>query len=150
MDNIWILVADSSQARIFNAETRSSQLNEMQTFSHPEGRQHEQNLSSDLPGRQADKSSPSHHGLSDRTDLKKHEAIGFSKQIALHLDESRKNQDYNQLIIVAAPSFLGLLREQLSSATSKLITLELDKNLGKESAESIRQHLPEFLPNVSN
>ena len=53
MKPTWILVADSSRARIFSAETPSSALIEINTLAHPQGRLHEQNLSSDLPGHEA-------------------------------------------------------------------------------------------------
>lgn len=146
MEISWIVVANSSCARIFTAETPTSPLNETETLTHPQGRQHAQNLSSDLPGRQADKSSLSKHGLSDRTELKKQETIHFAKQITQHLDGARKRQAYKQLIIIADPDFLGLLREQMSVATAKLIVLEMDKNLTKEKADKIRQYLPPILP----
>ncbi len=146
MEISWIVVANNSCARIFTAETPTSPLTEIEILTHPQGRQHAQNLSSDLPGRQADKSSPSHHGLSDRTELKKQEAIHFAKQITQHLDAARKRQAYKQLIIIADPDFLGLLREQMPAATAKLITLEVDNNLSKEKADKIRQYLPPILP----
>lgn len=149
MEKTWVLVAESSQARIFTADSPSSPLNEIETLSHQNSREHAQNLSTDLPGRQADKSSPSHHSLSDSTDLKKQEAMKFAKIINDHLDKGRNQQAYQNLIIVADPAFLGLLRENQSSATSKLVSLEVNKNLGKESLESIRQHLPEILPGKS-
>ena len=49
----WILVADSAYARLFYAETAKSTLIEIKSMIHPEARQHEQKLTSDLPGRQA-------------------------------------------------------------------------------------------------
>ncbi|MCW8855424.1 MAG: host attachment protein, partial [Gammaproteobacteria bacterium] len=51
MSTTWVVVADSSRARIFTAETSTSALQEIETLAHPEGRLHEQALSSDLPGK---------------------------------------------------------------------------------------------------
>lgn len=141
MKKTWILVADSSRARIFSAETPNTQIQEIKSLSHSEGRLHEQNLSSDLPGKHADSASSSHHGLSENADLKKHEASTFAKQLCQELDAAHSNH-VEQLFIVAEPAFLGLLREQLSSNTAKLVAFELDKNLCKEDAESIQHHLP--------
>ena len=147
MNTTWILVADSSRAKLFVAETHTSSLEEIEDFDHPEGRQHEQLLTSDLPGRNAGAAS-SHHALDDETSPKQQEAIGFAKLITKRLNNARKDHLYGQLIVVAAPAFLGLLRENMNADTEKLIALELDKNLTKESIESIRQHLPKVLPSI--
>ena len=146
MKKSWILVADSSRARIFAAESATSSLTEMKDLMHPEARLHEQKLTSDLPGRQAGKSAGSHHAVSGETDPKKYEALNFAREISQHLEDARKKQEYEHLIVIAAPAFLGLLRENLTADTSKYITLELDKNMVKHSADEIRNHLPKVLP----
>ena len=46
-----IVVADSSHARIFTVDSAHSPLNEIETMAHPEGRMHEQDMTSDLPGK---------------------------------------------------------------------------------------------------
>ncbi|RKZ78862.1 MAG: host attachment protein, partial [Gammaproteobacteria bacterium] len=51
MKSIMVVVADSSRARIFTTDSPSSPLNEIETMAHPEGRMHEQNMVSDLPGK---------------------------------------------------------------------------------------------------
>ena len=52
-------------------------------------------------------------------------------------------------LIVAAPAFLGTLRNQLSDQTRKLVSIEMDKNLTQQKADVIRGHLPEYLPNTT-
>lgn len=145
----WVLVADSSRARIFESETPSSPLIELETLAHPEGRQHDRDITSDLPGRNADSSGVGHHAMSNETDPKKHEAANFAKRIAQHLEQARTANKLHKLIIVAAPSFLGQIRDQLNNQVSKLITMELDKNLVQHEVNDIRSHLPEFLPGLS-
>lgn len=144
----WVLVADSSRARIFESETPSSPLVELETFAHPEGRQHDRDLTSDLPGRNADSSGVGHHAMSNETDPKKQESINFAKLIAQHLEQARTANKLHKLIIVAAPTFLGIMREQLNNQISKLITMELDKNLVQHDINDIRQHLPQYLPGL--
>jgi len=148
MNATWILVADSSRAKIFIAETSTSPLEEIEALDHPEGRQHEQLLTSDLPGRNAGSAS-SRHALDDETPPKQQEAIGFAKKITKRLDEARKDHLYGRLIIVAAPAFLGLLRENINADIKKIVTWELDKNLTNESKDTIREHLPKVLPSIS-
>lgn len=146
MKRSWILVADSSRARVFAADTATSPLTEMKDLMHPEARFHEQKLTSDLPGSQAGNAAGSHHAVGGETDPKHTEAINFSREISQYLEDARNKQAYEHLIVIAAPSFLGLLRENLTSDTAKHITLELDKNLVKHSADEIRGHLPKVLP----
>jgi len=71
--------------------------------------------------------------------------IEFAKRLADYLDETRKANNLNKLIIIAAPAFLGELRNHLSSETSEKIVFELDKNLAHHSEEDIRSHLSQFL-----
>ena len=147
MENTWVVVADSSRARIFTVDSPTSALTEFRSMVHPEGRQHEQAMTSDLPGSQAGFDGR-HHAVSNETDPKQHEAIKFAKTISHYLEESAGKHGYTQLVIVAAPAFLGLLREQLAAETLKRITLELNKDLTQHRTEDIRQHLPARLPGV--
>ncbi|NOR51872.1 MAG: host attachment protein [Gammaproteobacteria bacterium] len=149
MKKTLILVADMAHARLFSAETRTSNLDELETLVHPEGRQHEQALTSDLPGRQMDRSNAGRHSVGDKGDIKKQEAIDFARHISHHLEEAHNKKGYRELIVVAAPSFLGLLRTHMNHTISKLVSWELPKNLVKQDVKSIRQHLPDILPRLS-
>ncbi|MES9844878.1 MAG: host attachment protein, partial [Candidatus Sedimenticola sp. 6PFRAG5] len=51
MSAAWIVVADTSRARIFSADKPASSLVEIQTLAHPESRLHEGDLVSDKAGR---------------------------------------------------------------------------------------------------
>jgi protein required for attachment to host cells len=75
--------------------------------------------------------------------------IEFAKQISKHLDQARSSNQFKQLLIVAAPAFLGTLRNHLTDQTKKLVSIEMDKNLTQQKAEEIRGHLPEYLPNMT-
>jgi len=149
MRKTLILVADMAHARLFSAETRTSSLDEIETLAHPEGRQHEQELTSDLPGHQMDRSTASRHSVGNKGEIKRHDAIDFARHISHHLEEARHKKGYRELIVVAAPSFLGLLRTHMNHSISKMVSWELPKNLVKQDVKSIRQHLPDILPRLS-
>ncbi|MCW8983621.1 MAG: host attachment protein, partial [Gammaproteobacteria bacterium] len=135
--------------RLFSAETRTSSLDEIEAITHPEARLHEQELTSDLPGRQYDRAGASRHSVGNKGVIKKQEAIEFARQISQHLEKSHHNRGYRELIVVAAPSFLGLLRTHMNHTITKLISWELPKNLVKQDVKSIRQHLPHILPRLT-
>jgi protein required for attachment to host cells len=65
----------------------------------------------------------------------------FAKQITEKLEHGRVNHEFNKLILVAPPAFLGALRLALNEQTSKLITSSLDKNLVAEDEAVIRGHI---------
>lgn len=147
MARTWVVVADSSRARIFSAQTPSAPLDELESLTHPASRQHERDITSDLPGRNTG-SNGNKHAMGMETEPKKQEAINFAKQIASRLDQGLNKKEYIELVVVAAPSFLGLLREQLSNNVSRSLVLEMDKNLTQHTPDDIRKHLPQFLPKL--
>jgi len=140
-----IVVADSARARIFTADSAHSPLNEIETMAHPEGRIHEQDMVSDMPGKDSGKGGGGDHAFQEKIEPKEQEMIEFAKRVADYLEDTRKANKLNKLILVAAPAFLGELRTHLSKETSEKIVFELDKNLAQHSDEDIRQHLSKFL-----
>lgn len=146
MSMAWIVVADASRARIFVSGQNTSTIDEIETLTHPEGRLHEQALTSDLPGRSFDTSGAGRHAMGQAEEPKKHEAVSFARDIAAHLEKGRLDKKYYKLVLIAAPSMLGLLRDSLDKETKKVIIEELDKDLTQHSTEDIRKHLPAHLP----
>lgn len=81
------------------------------------------------------------HAFEAPTDIKRHEAEVFAKQIADQLEHGRVNHDYNKLILVAPPAFLGTLRQTLNDHVKALVSNSLDKDLVAEKENVIREHI---------
>lgn len=145
MSTTWVVVADSSRARIFTAKTSTSELQELEILAHPEGRLHEQEISSDLPGKVKGKDGGG-HAYSDEVTPKEQEIINFAKRVAEHLEHAYHVQKFHRLAIVAAPAFLGELRNHLSAQVTKVLCFDLNKNITLQTPEEIRKHLPKTLP----
>jgi protein required for attachment to host cells len=145
MSMAWIVVADAARARIFSSGQNVATLKEIETLAHPEGRIHEQKLTSDLPGKRHDGSVSGHHAVGDEVEPKHQEAINFAKSIAAHLDKARAENKFSKLIFIAAPAMLGLLRDSITKETQKLLIEEIDKDLTQHSEEDIKGHLPEHI-----
>ena len=144
MSAAWVVVADTSRARIFSAEKPTGSLVEIQTLAHPEARLHQGDLVSDRPGR--DKSSGARsHDMGHETDAKEEEALRFASYVCETLECGRTNGRFNKLYVIAAPAFLGILRKHQSSSLQKLITNEVSKNLASHDVADIRRCLPDFL-----
>jgi len=145
----WLVVADNSKARIFKVDSRMGPIEEIESIVHTEARLHEQDMTSDLPGRgNSNGSGAGGHAYQDETSPKEQENINFAKQVAHELDLARKKNKFKQFGLVAAPGFLGNLRKQINAQTQKLACFELAKNLSHLTAQEIRQHLPERLPSL--
>ena len=145
MKSTFVLVADNVRARIFTAETPSSPLEEIEALAHADGRLHDREITSDLPGKIKGEGSVG-HAFEQPTDPKKHEAENFAHRIAHYLEEAHNANQFEQLLIIAEPSFLGLLRIILPEQIKKRVCFELDKNITTHSVDDIRRHLPAYFP----
>jgi protein required for attachment to host cells len=148
MKTTWVLVANSTRARILKADSAIGPLHEVEALVHPQGRLHERELTSDLPGRAFDSAGQGRHAMEQPVDPKQQEMIAFARFLAQRLDEARDKGEFKQLIIVAAPTLLGRLRKDLSPETAGRVSYELDKNISLLRPEEIRQRLPERLPSL--
>lgn len=144
MKPIMVVVADSVLARIFTAETSRSPLKEVENLNHEEGRLHERDLTSDLSGKFAGRDGGG-HSYTVATEPKKHELSEFARRIATYIDDERKANHWSSLILVAAPTMLGELRNHLSNDTKNNIVREVAKNFVDQRAEDIRNHFPKSL-----
>lgn len=141
MSDIWIVVADSSRARFFTLVSRREPLQELDDMVHTEGRMYEREEVSDRQGGIAGGHGEGDHTFEAPTDLKHHEAEVFARQIAEKLEQGRVNHTYNNLILVAAPAFLGVLRGVLNEHIQGLVSNSIHKNLVAESEAVIREHV---------
>ena len=83
--------------------------------------------------------------LLNNAPIQKNESDKFARQIAHYLEPAYLNNKFNQLLLIAEPSFLGLLRKNFSQPIRKLVALELDKNITTHSIGDIRKYLVSYL-----
>lgn len=145
MDKIWVLVADSGRARLFQASGVKAPLEEQTDLVMPIARLQEQDLVSDRPGRSFDSAGEGRHAMEPSTPAKEVESDRFAARIAALLDSERLAGAYTRLVLVAPPRFLGQLRDALSDPVRALVSAELNKDLVQFDADAIREHLPERL-----
>lgn len=137
-----IVVAESSRVRIFEQEKLRAPLIEISDFSNSAARLHERELGADIPGRGFSCKGGNKHCYEPPTTLKEQEAINFSKQICGHIERVCATHQFLELILIAPPDFLGLIRKNLAESTKKLVTHEINKNLVREDLKTILQHIP--------
>lgn len=145
MTGIWIAVANAARARVLQADSPTGELHEVASYVHPAARLHEQELTSDLPGRSFDSAGEGRHAMEEPHSPKEHEADKFAQELAERLEQGRTRHLYQRLILIAGPAFLGRLRKHLSAEAAACVTLELDKDLTQTDLAALRRHLPERL-----
>lgn len=144
MKTTWVLVAGNSHARIFDWQSRDV-LEEIKTFSHPEGRLQEQELVTDKPGRGFGGADSGRHAQ-EPPSAKEHESQIFAGELVAVLEENRARNKFVRLVVIAGPQFLGQLRDKMPAELQKLVILDISKNLAQQPVEEIRRCLPDTLP----
>ncbi len=139
MKKTWVVAAESSRARIFQAESRVKPMKELDGLAHPLSRAKVLDINADDAGKTYDRVGQGIHDMEKEVDPKKHEAEIFAKEVAERLHKARALGQFEELVLVAAPEFLGLLRKHLDSNTLKAVVRAVSKNLVRESEESIRK-----------
>lgn len=142
---IWVLVADSARARLLGAAQRAAPLQDMEDLVYPQGRMHPKDVTSDLPGRAFDRQGQGRHAYEPPTDPKEKAALEFARIIAHELEKARQEGRLERLHLIAAPEFLGLLRQQLHEPTKAIIASEAPRDLVMATVDQIRSALPDFL-----
>lgn len=143
MTNIWIVVANARRARIFLAKNAvGKNLVEIKTLVHPELGLPEREWLSDAPGRAFDSMGEGRHALEPSTPLKTQEMNAFSRQVAEDLKKAYEHNDFDKLVIVAAPAFLGCLRKHIDHQLALSISFEINKDLTQLPPNELREQLP--------
>ncbi|WP_456380636.1 host attachment protein [Thiolapillus sp.] len=141
----WVLAADSSYAKILQSDNRTGPLKLLEELEHPEARMKNGDFYSDSAGRSFDSGGQGRHAMEPGTDAKSAEAQRFCKELCDKLHRALLQNRFEKLYIVAAPTFLGMLRESLDDNVKSRITGEIAKDVSKQAPEDIRDKLPDFL-----
>lgn len=130
----WYLLANRSSASIYENDHANS-FNFVQKLSFSMGRLKDRIFNLDRPGKhmmKVGKGSVTHaseRGFEHSKDLAKM----FAKKIANFLEINENREQFNELVIVAEPRFLGILRKMLPPKIKKLVINEIDREYMADS-----------------
>lgn len=141
MSKYWVLVADESAARLFASDKIRMELTEIEVLTNPEARIHERELGTERQGRGFESANPSRHAMEPSSSIRETRALQFARDVGRKLEQGLNQQAYERLILIAAPDFLGLLRQQLRAGVQGRVAHSIDKNLVKETPQAILGHL---------
>lgn len=143
----WVVVADEARARIFTAGPLLDDLVENVDLVHYEGRVPDRELRSDRPGRFA--SGNRRSAADPQTTAEEVEADRFARDVATMLREGLNARRYERLVIVAAPRFLGVLRQLLDREVARHVIGEIAKELTKADPATITESVHRYLPETA-
>jgi protein required for attachment to host cells len=138
------LAANRAEALIYKEEKSTAGKFELLTcLNEPDSRLHEGDLDSDAPGTGFSSAGGGtiHHGL-DRT-FHKHEQLAknFVRKIMKSLSEIESEEHFSELVLVAEPHFLGLLKAALPVALKNKVTLVKTHEFTSETDAQIQDYL---------
>ena len=138
----WVIVADESQATIYTQDTTRSPLEEMAVFNNEAARKTIDDLISDSGGRSFDSKGQGRHTMTrEKSDPKKQAAITFAKEIADRIVRARHEGTCRDFALIAAPRFLGILRDKLTTAGNIVPFLAIDKDVVRQDIAVIEKLL---------
>lgn len=142
MSRIRIVVADQAEAIFYDSSSLRARPEEVARITDPAAHLHDRDFESDRPGRSYESVGGARHAVGNENSPRRREAVRFARRISRRLDEARRNEEYEELIVVAGPSFLGLMREELSKPTRARVVHEIRKDLVQMPLTALRKHLP--------
>ena len=157
----WVVVADEAIARILTTTEAPGSLDPVEALTDPAAHTKEGDLHVNDAGRRGGR--VSHDGgqggprsgaggasvtASAGTENRHLEARAFARRVAQHLATALQQKRYTTLRIVAAPRFLGHLRQELDAAVRAVVTDELAKDLIHASDDEIAKRMFDAPPDA--
>lgn len=134
MKKTWILVADEAIARLLEVDDRI--LKPVEELTDPDAHAKAAEMRNDAHGRRGNSVTTS----AGEAELHQ-EAQRFAKEVAQRLAKHLQQGRFTTLKVVAAPRFLGYLRQAWSPQVAQTITDELDKDLVKADVDELERRL---------
>ena len=151
-----IVACAADGARLWRSTSRFGDWAALVEFSDGDPARPEKSFASDRPGRAFDSSSrtvPLHrpggafdsigsgrHAMAASETGRRHEARKFARQVADYLNAEIAANSFNNIVLIASPAFLGLVRPELSETARRAVLHELARDLTDLDANAIRQY----------
>ncbi len=141
MNTIWILVSSQAEAQIYSANRLPGGLTLVRTLSHEEGAAHARDLASDRPGRVHDRMGSARHSMEPDTGVKEEERRRFVKGMVDWLKAAHLKGEFDQLVLLAAPAVLGVIRKAVAGDLAKAVIKEISKDVIGQDIDKIQAQL---------
>jgi protein required for attachment to host cells len=140
-----VLVAHDAGARWFEHRGPGKGLVALSEVVFEDGRRHSGELDTDRPGRAFDRAGQGRHAYAVNEDARQHAVGFFAKELASDLAGEFHRGAFQQLIIIAPPRFLGVLRDALDPKLLRALIGTVPKDLPRATGEVLCQHIAPFV-----
>ena len=138
----WLLVADAAKARLFEIPRKGADPLEIACFTHPDSRSPGLHTDQGRLGRTQESANPARHAIEPHTTLQEKHAMQFADLLCDAIRQGRMENHYEQLVLMAPPRFLGVLRDRLDEQSLKCVVAEVGNDLLALSPAELRAYLP--------
>ena len=141
MKMIWILVANQAEAQIYSSGQLPGNLLLVDVLANKEGTTYPRELISDAPGRAFNSTGSGRHAMEPNTGVKEEQRRRFVKEMADRLQAAHLKGDFAQLVLLAAPAVLGVIRKSLAVDLKKIVIKEIPKDVIGQDVGKIQSQL---------
>ncbi len=138
MRKLWILVANSSFAQVYEVQGPAKNIQQVHFLDNPDGRKKGSEVYSDRPTRKFQSFGMSRHAVVNDVDYHTHVTEVFAHKISDLLKRGDDDHSFNELAIIAPTEFLGILHGKLPTHLKKVISKEIKKDLPQNLNEHER------------
>jgi protein required for attachment to host cells len=140
--NVRVVVADEREASFFDLASAQAPPQARGALLNDAAGLKDRDLESDRPGRRFGGTHGNRHAVDGERSTERHESEQFAREVARTLDGARVRNEFDRLVLIAAPRMLGLLREALPDTCRAVIAAEVSKELVHQNADTIRDAIP--------
>jgi len=141
MKTNWILVANQAEAQIYSCERIPKHLILVDTVVNEMGRTLPRDLFSDAPGRAFDRFGGARHAIEPHLGVKQEQRRRFVREVVDRIEKAHLNGVFDQLVLVAAPAVLGVIRKTLPLDLVNSVVKEIPKDVIGQGVDKIQLQL---------
>lgn len=127
MKTTWFVIADGTKASVLNYRGTGDQLDPIDGGELRHMNKPTREIASDRQGRRFQRGDQSRSAMEHPTDPQEFEKTRFAGEVVEYLQEHR--DDYQQLVLVAAPKMLGYMRDNMPRELQRKVIVETDKEM---------------------
>jgi len=134
----WIVVADEYRVDFYERTGRHAPLKTIASLENPSARMKSGDLVSDREGRSFDSHGQGRHSMSkEKSSSKTNAAAHFAKEIVARISKAKHARAIDDFSLIAAPRFLGVLRDTLNVAGNLEPVVTINKDVVGQDAAAI-------------
>jgi protein required for attachment to host cells len=135
-----IVACSASDARVWLSTSRFGDWSMIKSMQNPAAALREKDIAADRPGRTFDSFGSGRHAKSPGQTGRERQLLLFATDLARFINESIVAGIFANIVLIAEPRLLGLLRNGLSATASRAVVLETSKNLADLNVDEIRDY----------